>query len=432
MNQDIISSEENVQVSYTGRKAPLLKLALWTGFLTLITVGFYRFWARTRIRKYFWSAITPDGTPMEYNGTGLEKFLGFLIAVAVLAVYLGIFQLALLFFGYSLFTQADTIQGMIVQNLLIYGAAFATLPLVYYAQYRARRYVLSRTRWRGIRFGATPAAWGYVKLGLKNLFFTVITLGILLPRQTFNMEKYRVDRSYFGTAQFHQGGDWRMLRPAMKQLYIAMGLIVASVVVFFTSGDMSFEGIENGEFEGFGNFMVSMIILQIGVTWFYVALAIYGVATWRIMANEKTLGDDISFMSNVDTSDVIMAYIFGGMLAFFVALVGGLIIGFGAGFLTAMLPIFDVFGDTLTAMDPELEDAGLVGLFGGLFFGYLSFFILMGAIATVSITQVVIRSFAGSVTIHNPEALSAITQRAGDDFVEAEGFADALDVGAAF
>ena len=126
---------------------------------------------------------------MEYNGTGLEKFLGFLIAVAVLAVYLGIFQLLLLFFGYSLFTQADTFQGAVLQNLLIYGAAFTTLPLVYYAQYRARRYILSRTRWRGIRFGAEPAAWGYVKLGLVNLFITIVTLGILLPRQTFNMEK---------------------------------------------------------------------------------------------------------------------------------------------------------------------------------------------------------------------------------------------------
>ena len=432
MTLDITPPPQSAHVGYTGRKAPLLKLALWTGLLTLITLGFYRFWARTRIRKYFWSAITPDGTPMEYNGTGLEKFLGFLIAVAVLAIYLGLFQLLLLFFGYSLFTQADTFQGAMLQNLLLYGAAFATLPLVYYAQYRARRYVLSRTRWRGIRFGATPAAWGYVKLGLKNVFVTIITLGILLPRQTFNMEKYRVDRSYFGNAQFHQGGDWRMLRPAMKQLYIAMAIIVASVAVVFSNGDLNFEGIKNGDLDGVGQYIVGGILLQLGVIWLYVGLAIYNVASWRILANEKTLGDGISFTSKVDTSDVIMAYIFGGTLAFFVALIGGLIIGIGAGVVIAFLPVAEMFGAALVSFDPDLSDGELVGVFGGVVFGYLAFFILLGAIATISITQQIIRNFAGTITIHNPDALNAITQRAGDDFVEADGFADALDVGAAF
>jgi uncharacterized membrane protein YjgN (DUF898 family) len=429
---DISNPSETTQVDYTGRKAPLLKLALWTGLLTLLTLGFYRFWARTRIRKYFWSAITPDGTPMEYNGTGLEKFLGFLIAVAVLAVYLGIFQLLLLFFGYSLFTQADTFAGAMLQNLLLYGAALSTLPLVYYAQYRARRYVLSRTRWRGIRFGASPAAWGYVKLGLKNLFFTVITLGILLPRQTFNMEKYRVDRSYFGNAQFNQGGDWRMLRPAMKQIYIAMAIIVASVVVFFAMGGIDFDGIEDGNLDGMGALMAGGGLFQLGVTWFYVALAIYNVATWRIMANEKTLGADITFTSKVDTSDVIMAYIFGGMLAFFIALIIGLILGFAGGFLLAFSPLPGLFGDSLSNLDPDLGGGEFLGLFGGMFIGYLAFFIFMGAIATVSITQQIIRNYASTITIHNPQALNTITQRAGDDFVEADGFADALDVGAAF
>jgi uncharacterized membrane protein YjgN (DUF898 family) len=424
--------QETTQVSYTGRKAPLLKLALWTGLLTLLTLGFYRFWARTRIRKYFWSAITPDGTPLEYNGTGLEKLLGFLIAVAVLAIYLGIFQLLLLFFGYSLFTQADTFQGVMLQNLLIYGAALATLPLIYYAQYRARRYVLSRTRWRGIRFGATPAAWGYVKLGLKNLFVTIITLGILLPRQTFNMEKYRVDRSYFGNAQFHQGGDWRMLRPAMKQLYIAMALIVASVIVFLIGGLPNFEGVENGDMDKIGPIVVGAVLLQLGVTWFYVGMAIYNVASWRILANEKTLGDEITFISKVDTSDVIMAYIFGGMLAFFVALIGAVIIGVGFGFLTTLVPASDLFGGVLANLDSDMSAEELLAFAGGGILGYISFFILMGAIATVAITQVVLRNFASTITIHNAEELNTITQRAGDDFVEAEGFADALDVGAAF
>ena len=41
------------------------------------------------------------------------------------------------------------------------------------------------------------------------------------------------------------------------------------------------------------------------------------------------------------------------------------------------------------------------------------------------------REYVKTLTIVNPEALDDIEQREGDDFVEAEGFADALDVGAA-
>lgn len=420
MTQDLAEPENQTTVSYTGRKKPLLKLALWTGLLTLFTLGIYRFWARTRIRKYFWSAITPDGTPLEYNGTGLEKFLGFLIAVAVLAVYLGLVQLLLVFFGYSLFTQGETIAQMVIQTLLVYGVAFVTLPLIYYAQYRARRYILSRTRWRGIRFGAEPAAWGYVKVGVVNVLITIVTLGILLPRQTFNLEKYRVDRTYFGTAKFHQGGDWRMLRPAMTQIYIALAICLVAVIVFFAMGAPSFDGLEDGNLSGVGSVMASTTLLSVGTTWLYVGIAIYNVASWRILADHKTLGDDITFTSKVDTADVIMAYIFGGMLAFFGALVVAVIIGFVLGFGFSILPLEALFGV------PEL------GVILGMIFGYLAFFIGLGALALVAISQPILRNYASTITIHNSDALNEITQRSGDDFVEAEGFADALDVGAAF
>ena len=432
MTDDVLTQPKTAHVTYTGRKKPLFKLALWTGFLTLITLGVYRFWARTRIRKYFWSAITPSGSPLEYNGTGIEKFLGFLIAVAVLAVYLGVFQLLLLFFGYSLFTQSDTYQGIVFQNLLFYLAALATLPLIYYAQYRARRYIMSRTRWRGIRFGAEPAAWGYVKVGLTNLLFTVLTLGFLLPRQTFNMEKYRVDRSYFGDAQFHQGGEWRMLRPAMKQLYAAAAILVVAIGLMSYNGFANYETLENGDIAGIAGLGVGFILLQFGIAWFYVAMAIYNVASWRIMVNEKTLGEQVTFDSKVDTSDVIMAYVFGGMLAFASALVLGLLVGIATGFGLSFIPDTIIDETILRPLGVAFFDAEEVVVFASFIMGYLAFLVLLGAISTVSITQPIIRNYAGTITIQNADALDSVSQRAGDDFVEAEGFADALDVGAAF
>ena len=151
----IAADEDDMAIDYRGQQGPLFWLGLKTSLLTLVTLGIYRFWAKTRLRKYFWSATAPGGDPLEYTGNGLEKLLGFLIAVAFLAVYLGLFQLLLSFAGMSFFDMGEgtSAEDVIVQLVATYATLLAVLPFIYYAQYRARRYILSRTRWRGIRFG---------------------------------------------------------------------------------------------------------------------------------------------------------------------------------------------------------------------------------------------------------------------------------------
>ncbi len=74
------------------------------------------------MRRYFWNNLAVRGDPLEYTGLAIELLLGFLI---VLAIFVPV-QLAY---------------------------ALALTLLTPYALYRARRYRLSRTRWRGIRFG---------------------------------------------------------------------------------------------------------------------------------------------------------------------------------------------------------------------------------------------------------------------------------------
>jgi Bacterial protein of unknown function (DUF898) len=43
----------------------------------LITLGIYRFWATTRVRRWFWSKVTIDGERLEYSGTGFELLILF-------------------------------------------------------------------------------------------------------------------------------------------------------------------------------------------------------------------------------------------------------------------------------------------------------------------------------------------------------------------
>ncbi|WP_163317442.1 DUF898 family protein, partial [Enterobacter hormaechei] len=54
------------------------------------TVGFYRFWLTTDIRRHLWSNTLIDGDGAEYTGRGKELLIGFLVALAILVpVYLG-------------------------------------------------------------------------------------------------------------------------------------------------------------------------------------------------------------------------------------------------------------------------------------------------------------------------------------------------------
>ena len=75
---------EGDALTYDGRAGRLFGLGVTVMFLSLITLGFYRFWGKTRIRRYLWSRVSLMGDRFEYTGTGKELFFGFIIALGVL------------------------------------------------------------------------------------------------------------------------------------------------------------------------------------------------------------------------------------------------------------------------------------------------------------------------------------------------------------
>nr|WP_323782048.1 DUF898 family protein [Amylibacter sp.] len=402
-----------MDIEYRGTQGPLFKLGLKTALLTLVTLGIYRFWAKTRVRKYFWSATAPGGDPLEYTGNGLEKLLGFLIAVAFLAIYLGLFQLVLIFAGLSLFSGSENGQDTALQIAASQVTLVAVVPFIFYAQYRARRYILSRTRWRGVRFGVEPAAWGYVWRAMGHWLLTVLSLGLLLPRQTFWLEKYKIDRTWYGTARFTQNGRWQDLYPAMKHYFIAAALIlVPSLVAAMTEQP------------------IWLVFLFLGAIWLYYAFAYYSVVSFRILGGAKQLGGKVFFTTEPRAAKVFWTYILGGLLA---STCAGLV--FSAFFIIAsnllgtsqMLAIEDMA--EFKGFD-QLGVAEFIGFFM-IFMGYILMLVLYGVFGMIFIKQPVLEHYVQETRIVNPAALDEIEQRSRDEMVEAEGFADALDVGAA-
>ncbi|MGI1664043.1 DUF898 family protein [Palleronia sp. KMU-117] len=384
--------------TFAGQRGALFWLGLRTGVLTMLTLGLYRFWMKTRLRRYFWSSVRPGGLPLEYVGQGGEKLLGFLIAVVILAFYVGIVNLFLVFASLSLFEGGGA--GYLLSFL-------GVIPLWFYAQYRARRYVLARTRWRGIRFGLEPGAWGYAWRAMGHWLITVLSLGLLWPRMTFWLEKYRTDRTWYGDLRFEQGGHWTMLFPAARPLlFSVIASLLAVAAAWLGSPGWLF-------------------LLIATVPLFLYGLLHYRVRSLEILTNLKRAGG-VTLTARPRVGQVLGIHVAGNLII-------GVLLGGALGlFAAAGTAIVAAVAGPAT-FDPGVDDLDIpIALGIGLLFGaYLGLFLLWQVFRQVFITLPLWAHYAQTLTIQGAHALAAVKQRGRDDHVEAEGFAEALDLGAA-
>jgi hypothetical protein len=383
------------QAQYGQGQNGIFSLAMVTGFLSFITLGIYRFWGKTRIRKYFWGNTKIAGDAFEYTGTGLEKFLGFLVAVVVLAVYLAVVQLVLFQFGLAFVFQPKTEAEMLMQLAVFYLSLFAILPLLLFAQYRSRRYKLARTRFRGIRFGMLGAAGGYVWRAIMYIVLTILSLGLLWPLMTFRLEKYMTDRSWYGDTRFSQGGNWTGLYGPMKHLFIALGIIVVGSGLAILTEKPGFV---------FGGVMI-------GYLWGIFGFVNYRVQSFAYLTNHKMLGTDIRFTTTPRTGTVLGKVILGSILL-------GIIVAVVSGVAAAI-----VFG---SSQGGSPQAAAIIGAVL-----YLGLLIFAGALSLALITEPIIMHVVSETRVVNMDAMAAIRQRVADKGADAEGFADALDWGGA-
>src|SRR3954462_8729655 len=176
------------QLDFTGDRKSFFQLVARGAGLELVTLGFYRFWLVTDIRRHLWSNTVIDGDAAEYTGRGRELLIGFLIALAILVpIYLAYFLISV---------EAEHLQ------------AAASIPLVaafyvfgQFAIYRARRYRLTRTVWRGVRFWMSGSGWSYAwRAGLWALL-SALTLGIAAPWAKAALERYKMRHTAYGSLQ---------------------------------------------------------------------------------------------------------------------------------------------------------------------------------------------------------------------------------------
>ncbi|MFE0757816.1 DUF898 family protein [Inquilinus sp. NPDC058860] len=182
-------------MAYDGSRFGIGGLFLKTMLLSVVTLGIYNFWGRTQIRRAIWGAVSVDGEPFEYTGTGKELFFGFLKAIALL-ISIG---LALFVIGWVGGMLARSRIGLLLASLAFYLIVAA---LAVAAVYLATRYRLSRTLWRGIRFGLDGTAGRFVLGTIGYSLLTVATLGICLPLLRTWQARTIVNNARYGTVPF--------------------------------------------------------------------------------------------------------------------------------------------------------------------------------------------------------------------------------------
>ena len=187
-------------LEFTGDRKGFLDLVARGAGLELVTLGFYRFWLVTDIRRHLWSNTVIDGDAAEYTGRGRELLIGFLIALAILMpIYLGYFLIGV---------EAERWQALASFPLI---AAFYVFGQ--FAIYRARRYRLTRTVWRGVRFWMDGSGWAYAARATLWGLLAIVTLGIAMPWRQAALERYKLRHSWYGDLQGKfEGRGWEFFK----------------------------------------------------------------------------------------------------------------------------------------------------------------------------------------------------------------------------
>src|SRR5205085_5045822 len=82
--------------AFHGAAGTFARILIRGGLLMIVTLGVYRFWLTTDIRRFLWSNTQVAGENFEYVGTARELLLGFLFAIAVLVpLYVAFFAASL-------------------------------------------------------------------------------------------------------------------------------------------------------------------------------------------------------------------------------------------------------------------------------------------------------------------------------------------------
>jgi uncharacterized membrane protein YjgN (DUF898 family) len=219
-----IGTEDDTAFSFEGSWREFAPIALSNLLLTFVTLGFYRFWATARERRYLWSKTRFIDDRFEWTGTGLELFFGFLIALVLFAMPFLVLNLILQGLILQSYQQIALSLGGLLYFFLIYLSGVAI--------FRGLRYRLSRTYWHGIHGGTDTGGWAYGWSWIWKSIVAYLCLALLFPWSMTSLWKQRWESMSFGPHAFRSNPEWSKLMGKYILAYLApIGLVILLAVL---------------------------------------------------------------------------------------------------------------------------------------------------------------------------------------------------------
>ncbi|HLA21141.1 MAG TPA: DUF898 family protein [Pseudolabrys sp.] len=404
-------------IRFLGQRRAYWRLLIRGALLLMVTLGIYRFWLATDVRRFLWSNTEIAGESLEYTGTPLELLIGFLMAVAILIpVYAGFFLAA---FDLGLIGQ---LSGVIAFALLF--------VLGQYAVYRARRYRLTRSIYRGLRFHQSGSAWAYALRAVLWWLATVLTFGLAYPFQLASLERYKMRNTHYGdlAGQFAGSGFRLLLRglpmwlAVMAPLALTVGAFVEGVDwkaladALAQGGDDVMSRIEGGNPALAGAIVFAMLMAGTAVTLAALLYPAFQSVSLRWWSSGLRFGD-ITLTSTLRMRHVYGAYArflwYGLLFSIAIAIAG----------VVGLLAVGLIVGSGQTGTAGEIAATGL------LLIGYvivaLGFSTIYRATVQLSLWQLGMES----LQLSGLSALDRVKASGTPSSALGEGLADALNVG---
>jgi uncharacterized membrane protein YjgN (DUF898 family) len=257
--------------------------------------------------RLIWSFVHLNGEPLEYTGTGMELFKGFLMVMGCIFLPIAILTAAII-----IIDGPDSLLLRFIQPALVLFA----YVFMGFALYKARKYQLSRTNWRGIRGTLVGSAMTYSLTYFGSLLAKGISLGWATPVMNTVLQEQIISDMRFGDAAFKFRGKAGKLYPTYALCwFLSAAAIVAGLfgAGYLISEQVSpifgkmFEGAATTKDE---SSKAGLVILALLAAFFVYMLiipmlwAIYSAKQFRIFA-DYTRFDGSQFKLNVSAGSVI-------------------------------------------------------------------------------------------------------------------------------
>jgi uncharacterized membrane protein YjgN (DUF898 family) len=206
---------------FLGKETAYWRLRVKGAALLLLTLGLYRFWFATDVRRFLWSNTEIAGDTLEYTGLATELLVGFLLAIAILVPLYTVFGIAAL----ELTPRAP---------VLVIAGLLTIALLSEFALYRARRYRLTRTVFRGVQFDQHGAAWRYALYALLWWGLAIVTFGLGYPWAQASLQRFKMAHTCYGDLEGSFAGKGATL--FLRGLPIWLAVVGPIVFAFFMLG----------------------------------------------------------------------------------------------------------------------------------------------------------------------------------------------------